>query len=701
MTIGSTARTLKDWRPPTRLFQSGRFSYLGEADSDSNQQASRDAAIAQAATLEAQGYRAWYATIFGQPFVDAWADYHEEAIRWHWETRRKLLRGELLSDADYTAYLAIWSRGFLKTTIARRVAVCDAALSASAGVPGYCLYVGGTDDKKDDHATSLGSLLERKKLLQYYPQLGQIQKTARGHSKGDQRDFKYLSSGYVFRFVSLDAGLAGGNIELGDADEGTRPTLIIPDDVDERGASAEKYSKRAVRFTTELLPMRQRNTLVFGAQNLIQRNTIFHQIHTGKIAALGRRFPTRAIPACTDLNYEVRTESGIAKAYLIDCVPTWPAAGKEKIQELLFELGPEAFLLECQHEVEARKTGLVLNQYNSRKHVISWSQFESVYGTRYFPQHWSKYVGHDWGNVHANVTSVIAVAAENSKLPGLRFLTGFTAAPQATVDEVALQFVERYLPGINTAPVRSVPASRYEAWAADGHFSQLLNAPREIARKELRPLVAQALRAQRFVSFGMSHEQKSNCEVYGASYGLPYQQINPGATGGISDLNRDFTLDLNAPDPFRPGETGLATLYLVVDDDQLESPIDDYGLKLWREQFLDWSWRETKETPTGLSDDKPAKVFDDAGNSLMMLYVHSQNLKPVPLTLEERIENAIPIPLREDTLRAQNDGILSPADQLTAEYNRKKHAREVERNSFSVVRKNNLGVNPFDANQWR
>ena len=106
-----------------------------------------------AAELEAQGYRAWYREIFGDRFVDAWAPHHEEAVRWHWETRSKLLSGAKLSEDDYTAYLALWSRGHMKSTVARRIAICDIALSATAKTPAYILYVGGTNDKKLDHAT--------------------------------------------------------------------------------------------------------------------------------------------------------------------------------------------------------------------------------------------------------------------------------------------------------------------------------------------------------------------------------------------------------------------------------------------------------------------------------------------------------------------------------------------------------------------
>jgi hypothetical protein len=54
-----------------------------------------------AAELEAKGWRPWYAEIFGQSFVDTLDSeetddkHHSQAIEWHWNTRRALIRIEL------------------------------------------------------------------------------------------------------------------------------------------------------------------------------------------------------------------------------------------------------------------------------------------------------------------------------------------------------------------------------------------------------------------------------------------------------------------------------------------------------------------------------------------------------------------------------------------------------------------------------
>lgn len=627
--------------------------------------ANTDAAFAgrsgtkSATDLESRGYRAWYSAIFGAEFVAGWAAHHEEAIAWHWQARLDLIRGER---PEWDAYFAIWSRGHMKSTVARRLVIADAALTATAGQRGYCLYVGGSSEKTRGHAISVGKLLELESLREYYPALTRVMKSKEGHSRGAGQDFRYAESGYVLHFGSLDAGLAGGNVD------DVRPTLIIPDDIDERGSSSDVYAHRALRFTTELLPMRQRDTLVFCAQNLIQRNTIMNQVYTGKIPALARRYPTRAIPAVEGLKTEPMVlADGRTGTRYVSGRTTWQFWDAERVQDEINTMGEEAFRLECQHEVNARKTGRVLHEYDDDVHVITWSEFRAAFKLpdgAGIPQHWYRYVGHDWGNTHPNVISIVAVSAQNSRLPGLKLLYyGQTMPQQPTVDDVALKFIEAIAPHIDTSAVKNLSGADYEKWANPSAMGDVLNAPREIARKKLLPKVTEWLRDQRFVSWAASHEQADNRRIYNEIYGLPFHGVNPGASGGVSEINAALKVDHSVAHPFRRGKTGYAGMYLIVADEQIEllKAVDDRGLKLWREQFSDWSWRETKETATGLNDDKPAKVHDDAGNSLMMVTVLSRNFTAAPLDADEQMETKLPSRLR----REQFD-TAAPADDWSA-----------------------------------
>src|SRR5262245_40001558 len=75
--------------------------------------------------LEARGWRAWYSEMFGSGFVKALADHHIQAIEWHWNTAIAKRNGE---EIEHDSYIAAWSRGHMKSTIARRVAIADAAI---------------------------------------------------------------------------------------------------------------------------------------------------------------------------------------------------------------------------------------------------------------------------------------------------------------------------------------------------------------------------------------------------------------------------------------------------------------------------------------------------------------------------------------------------------------------------------------------
>src|SRR5687767_6041156 len=134
-------------------------------------------AIERSRALESRGCLAWYAEMFGQDFVDALAPHHIEGIKWHWDMT--VLKKAGMDITEY-AYFAIWSRGHMKSTIARYIAVADACLNTT----GYCLYVSGSKNKVRGHAISIESLLGLPKILEYYPKLQTVREGLAGQSKG-------------------------------------------------------------------------------------------------------------------------------------------------------------------------------------------------------------------------------------------------------------------------------------------------------------------------------------------------------------------------------------------------------------------------------------------------------------------------------------------------------------------------------------
>jgi hypothetical protein len=583
--------------------------------------------------------------MFGESFVKALADHHRQAIEWHWSAVMAKREGR---PVEYDAYIAAWSRGHMKSTIARRLAVADACLSRE----GYCLYVSGTKEKVKGHAISLETLLSSDKVRQWYPALAKVRKTAQGDSKGWTRHFIYTDYGYVFHFVSLEEGVAGANVD------NIRPTLIVPDDIDDRKDSPAVAEQRYQVFTREVLPTKQAGTLFFLAQNVINRFSIMYRILRQRVRLLTNRYPTKAIPAFRNLRHEVRTVNGIVKDVLISGDPTWHLYDLRRGQEDVDVYGLEAFLAENQHEVDQQKKGLILPEWDEKIHVITWSQFAAVYGVRDIPRQWRKYVGHDWGAIHPCVVSCWATASENSRRPGLQFVyAGLTFEQNTICDDVALSIVERLAPDIDTSPVRNLTTEIMAKWQSD-RVGDILNAPRSVAAETIRAKVEEWSWTSGFEFWHMSHEQKTIRQTYRATYGLPFQACNPGASGGVDQIRHYLRVDYEQAHPFKPGEKGLAGLYFIVDDDQyyavedgehVSQARDDRGLKLWREQFPEWQWRQLNLTDLGLQQDKPVKFNDDCGNSLMMIAAHL-GLQPLPLTEEEKTELALPSGLKREHL---------------------------------------------------
>lgn len=616
-------------------------------------------ALERARDLESSGWEAWYSEMFDTPeapFVERLAAHHREAIAWHWNMvmfKRAGLDVSRMKDA----YFAIWSRGHMKSTIARYIAIADACLS---GI-GYCLYVSGTKAKVRGHAISIETLLGSAKVAEYYPGLSRVKRGQSGQSKGWQADFIYTEAGYVFHFISLDEGVAGANIDS------VRPTLIIPDDVDDRDDSPLISENRLRVLTRAILPTRQKGTLVFWAQNYISRHSVLYAVDTGKQRFLTNRVKTRPIPAVIGLKTEIRTVDGIVCDIIVAGTPTWAWYDLERCQQEINTIGLDSFLAECQHEVELDKSGLVLQEYDEEVHVITWEEFNAVYGldslNRDLPAHWKRYIANDWGSSgaeggHACVVPYIGVAGHNGPYPGTAFLYNFQSFRRSVLTgEVGRAILEYVL-----AASQSDPRTYIELGILDRATSD----PGDALARATRSKVIDLLAGSNVALWHMSHEAKAVRDIYRMVYGIPFQACNPGKDGGVEQLRHYLRVDYNQDHPFRPGKRGLCRFFLIVEDDaQRRQPKGDPGMQLARQQLADWRWRPPTLTNKGFLDERPLKQDDDTGNGLMMIFTHFR-LYATPLTATEQQQAAIHPSLRYDALLANSpfENGLTPEQEL-------------------------------------
>jgi hypothetical protein len=676
-----------------------------------------------AAQLEREGWRKWYGEIFGQDFVDALDSaetddrHHSEAIEWHWESRRALLQGRR-PPHDWYAYFPTWSRGHMKSTIAEAMVITDAGLSSLYSQPGFCLYLRREKDKLQESISNIESLLSGEAVRDLFPLLSQV---ARNEETNQRRQwtatFLHTRANYVIRGGTISSAQAGSRIIK------TRPTFVVPDDVEGREDSPVISEKNLKALTTEIIPMRQANTLTFWAQNLISRYTARYRIEKGQARVLANRKPTKPVPAVRDLVTETRTVDGIVRDVYVSGRSTWRVWTPERIQDEINAMGLPAFLKECQHEVEQDSEGLILQHWNDSVHVISRSMFAATYGTRDIPFKWSKRVFNDWARTntkyHCNVAGILTTSAQNSPLPGCIFLFHPMSFPaNSSPEDVAVRLLTAISPQVRAADGgvftwRQLLDSTLKGFRLESlirNETDLIKARRDVLATVIPKYVQPILKAQHYNDFRGSHEQSKTgaLAVYQKVFGLPFNPVNPGGDGGIDLLNLIMRVDYEEDHPFIPGKKGFSNYYVVAEDDRSGSPlyVTAEGVEVYpptpyndaltpdeltdadrlRYQFSNCRYRDPVLTAAGEKEGEILKLDDDFINGHQFCF-HDGVLPAAPLTHRELVHEHIAPHLRPENMPKVEGGVgLKPEDELAALLARREAEKKVKplRQKFDV-----------------
>jgi hypothetical protein len=657
----------------------------------------------------AKGWKATYSLLFDdltkfeRPFVPNLATHHVRAIKWHWISRHRVLRGQ---KPTYYAYFPILSRGHMKSTLAKRIAIVDAILSMYYEKGGYCLYFSGTDSKTRKHAISISRLIE--KVAEHAPALARVKKAKEGgRSLGWKAEFFYTEAGYIFHFGSLQSGLAGGNVD------DIRPTLMIPDDIDDRKDSAVVSEGNFNLLTTEILPMGATGTLTFWAQNLISRYAAMYRIYKGHARVLTNRMKAKPIPAILDPQWDVQTIGGTVRDVLVGGTPTWKFFGMEECQEEINRIGKESFIKECQHDVELSREGLMIQNYDDKVHPISESEFSSVYGSLRAWKPWAKWIGHDWARTktefHANVAAYISVSSQDAPLPGHVFIfhpMSFAANTEPEdVAERILSQLEPYayqgqhgIEGKTWAEVRQDEVRRANAHLHTQTVKDKLAYERGAIAKVIPQYAKEVLASWNVKGGTFSHSEDTIRKLYRTCYGINLTPANPTRFDKVDDINRDFKVDYKIQHPFRP-QLGYTRMHIVVPDwkncpaDQIRTdektgakiyppkpfpdqirPDDLHDDDLIRYQLATWRARAPKLTEAGEIPEDVLKLNDDFGQLLQMHYL-KKALTNEALPTEDFAEEHLPIPLKQETITAQ----LEAGDTRAADAAAQRRRMEKER----------------------
>lgn len=186
-------------------------------------------------------------------------------------------------------------------------------------------------------------------------------------------------------------------------------------------------------------------------------------------------------------------------------------------------------------------------------HVITWSQFKSVYGQASIPDHWFGACGQDWGfDPDPCATVWNFVAAANGPLPGTVFVPKVLTCRKMIPDDVGDQ-------------IKAVEAA--EQWGA---------------RLQYRVI---------------GHEASSQQATYKVKHNLSFQKWKPDVHGGIAQMQHMLRLiDTDKPHPFKPHLMGRPRYFVIVPDDQMVNPKGDDGLALLRSEFAQYKYTEQRIT---------------------------------------------------------------------------------------------------------
>lgn len=632
-----------------------------------------------------RGWPDMYARLFGSSLVDVMAEHHIETVDWHWNARLNLLNGK---DPEYFADFPKWARGHMKSTLARRIAVVDAILSYGYGKGGYCLYFSGTEDKASKHAVSIEKLLTSDTVREMVPALAVVQRSEEGsRSLGWKATFFYTQAGYIYHFGSLQSGLAGANVE------DLRPTMMIPDDIDDRKNSVAEAKRNTLAFTNEILPMGKSGTLTLFAQNLISRFSVMYQIHKNKLKVLTNRRPSDPIPAVNNLEIEYKTVGPIITPFISAGTATWENGMPiPKCEEELHRMGESAFRAELQHEVGLPKEGLMHKVYDDNVHPISYSQFASVFGSRDAWKRWNKTPFSDWARTktefHANVAGYLAVSSANSAFAGATFCVPLSFPADTRASDVACRLLDTLQPLAYADKTWSDLVK--DAWAklnTAEHYSSIserLTFEKSYYSNLVKEYSQPVLKQYKVRQGGQSHSEDQVREMFNEGFGFEFEPSNPRQLEGIEAIDEAMRVDKSLPHIFDPSKMGYTRWYVLCEDDLTQHPEEIAGLKIYppkpfpeemmpddlhNDDLFRWQmsmrrYAEPKLTELGERIDVAEKLNDDFGQALQMIY-SGEYLSQIQLTDEEVIEHHLEVVLPAKKLKeAKESGNESYAAHL-------------------------------------
>jgi hypothetical protein len=280
-------------------------------------------------------WREWLSALFPSTYSGPMAPYHADFWDWLWEVP------EVGAGPDgHTAYVAIWARGWGKSTNIETGTIALGAHSRRR----YGWYISSRQSQADDHIGTVSAKIADSKVAQFYPELASARVQVigeRSRQMGWRRNRIWTADGFAIDALGLDSAIRGA--KLGDQ----RPDFMIFDDVDEELDTEGTIERKIAVITRRIIPAAAPGCIYLVGQNLVHPDGIVSRLADGRATYLGSRTVSGPHPAIAGLKYE----GGGTEAVITAGAPTWEVMGLEVCQQKIEDAGIDSFLAECQHEV--------------------------------------------------------------------------------------------------------------------------------------------------------------------------------------------------------------------------------------------------------------------------------------------------------------------------------------------------------------
>lgn len=631
------------------------------------------------------------------------------------------------------AVMLILARGLAKSSTLEAAAVVRACVLKT----GYCLYISESQDQAEEHLGNIRELIEHdeSRVIEFYPHM-RVDPNAKvnGKKTKDRTDLFITVGGWIARAKGLNANLRG--LRIG----GLRPDHLVLDDIDGVNDSVDVSVKKARQISSSIIPTQARRwAMIQFGQNLILETGVMNQIYTGKVDILAERTTigvSNTFEAFREgIEYRTfmdETDNRVKHVILPAAKPTWSGVSIAQAQKFLYDSGLDTFLAEYMNSFEHTRTERVFHAWDEKRHVVTWSEFERVFGVRHIPGDWRAKGAVDFGYSKRSQSAWLfaACSAKNTPLPSLYFAyRSRTFDLLHSVDDQAVAIWEDMFPDRGERDHGSRGRRHFEATQRFSDYPELFRMldlkPRcsdLLARFKYDPwsetyvespldpakatpeekalwYVRQAQKSWRsqIGTIVCSHEKTGEQKTLAQKYGLPVSKTKEfRAASGAAEANHLLRGDFTRPHPFRADEqdpdTGLwklgcPFLFVVVDDDQLVQPRDDHGFMLFRQQVANQRYTAEKMTEKGLSKPEPFKADSDHADAFRMLcanYIMPSSTRLTPL---EEWQRQIPTEHRYKPMdeRPEDQRVITPEMQMAMQESRARAADEYMRRKGLTV----------------